>query len=125
MNTPRVLGIIFVAELLGASSHVFFRTVSRRLASPSVRDPAGVLRFAGAALAQPLVWAGLATATLAIAVWLAALNEAPLSVAYPMASMQFLVTLVASRIFLGERITRRKVIATGLIVTGIYLVTLR
>ncbi len=54
--------------------------------------------------------------------FVAGVRKGELSVLYPMVSLGYVCTLVWSRIFFHERITRQKAAALGLIVFGICLI---
>lgn len=57
-----------------------------------------------------------------LVVWLRILSIAPLSLAYPVASLNFLGVVIASRIFLKEPVGRRRLIGSSLITLGVALV---
>ena len=57
-----------------------------------------------------------------VVLWLVALAQNNLSLMYPLGSMQYLLTLLAARIFLGEKIDRPKLAGTFLVVSGIILI---
>ena len=66
--------------------------------------------------------AGIATYALEALVWLRILSEVPISVAFPIASLNFLGVALASRWFLGEVVTRRQWAGAGLVTMGVALV---
>lgn len=51
--------------------------------------------------------------------WLFVLSKLNISLVYPMTSLNFVLILVFSWLFLGERITMLQLLGIGLIVTGI------
>ena len=73
-------------------------------------------------LASGWVWLGIAIYAVEIVVWVRILSLVPLAVAFPIASLNFIAITLASRIFLGERVTRRRWAGTGLICAGVVLV---
>ena len=66
--------------------------------------------------------AGLATYALEAIVWLRILAEVPISVAFPIASLNFLGVALASRWVLGEVVTGRQWAGAGLVTLGVALV---
>ena len=70
-----------------------------------------------------LTWLGLALAMLGLGMllWLLVLQQIPVSVAYPMLSLNFVwVTLAAWKIW-REPVTTRHWLGVGLIITGIFI----
>lgn len=66
---------------------------------------------------------GIAAYTLEFPVWLAVLTLAPLSAAFPAASLGYVGVALAGRFALGERISRRRLMAMALVVLGVALVS--
>ena len=70
-----------------------------------------------------MIWLGLVTVIIGVVVWLIALAQTELSVAYPIDSLQYIMTLFAANIFLGEKIDRMKIMGTVLVIGGIVLIS--
>jgi multidrug transporter EmrE-like cation transporter len=68
-------------------------------------------------------WAGMLCYGTSVCVWLAALSKAPVSTAYPMLSLGYVVVATVSVIWLGELMTPSKVIGIALICAGVVLVS--
>ena len=66
--------------------------------------------------------AGLATYAIETVVWLRILADVPISVAFPIASLNFLGVALASRWFLGEPLSSRQWAGAGLVTIGVALV---
>ena len=58
-----------------------------------------------------------------VCVWLAALSKAPVSTAYPMLSLGYVVVAAVSVVWLGETLTPGKVLGIALICAGVVLVS--
>ena len=71
------------------------------------------------ALRSPTIWGGIATHVVEFGVWLEILGRLPLSIAFPLESISFVVVLVATRVFLRESISVRRWSGVGLICAGI------
>jgi multidrug transporter EmrE-like cation transporter len=81
------------------------------------------LLAAGGRLAlEPFVYGGLACYVVSVGVWLLALSRVPVSVAYPMLSIGYVVTAVAAWAFLGEQVTPLKLVGIGIIIVGVFIV---
>ncbi|MBD3844444.1 drug/metabolite transporter (DMT)-like permease [Bosea sp. OAE752] len=75
-----------------------------------------------AALRCGWVTAGLATYVAEFFIWLRILAEVPLSIAFPIASANFLAIALASAVLLGERVGRRQWLGAFLITCGVIVV---
>ncbi|MEJ0008113.1 MAG: transporter [Steroidobacteraceae bacterium] len=76
-----------------------------------------VLQLAGAA---PL-WFGMTCYAISVLVWLGALSRVPVSLAYPMLSIGYVVNAFAAAYLFGEALTAGKLAAIGLICTGVFM----
>lgn len=80
------------------------------------------LAMARALLASPWVVAGVLVYIVEIFVWLRILAEVPLSIAFPIASLNFLGVTLASAVFLKEPVGRRQWLGAVLITMGVVVV---
>jgi multidrug transporter EmrE-like cation transporter len=71
---------------------------------------------------EPHIAAGLACYVVSVAVWIVGLSRVPVSVAYPMLSVGYIVNAVAAWYLFGESLTAQKLAGIGFIVCGVYLV---
>ena len=86
-----------------------------------IEDASG-LALVGAVLRQPWVMAGVGVYIVEIFVWLRILAEAPLSIAFPVASLNFLGVALASALVLKEKVAPRQWLGAGLITFGVAIV---
>jgi multidrug transporter EmrE-like cation transporter len=68
-------------------------------------------------------WTGMVCYGASLCVWLAALSKAPVSTAYPMLSLGYVVVAVVSVGWLGESMTPAKIAGIVLICLGVVLLT--
>ncbi len=73
-------------------------------------------------LTQLPIIAGLACYGISVVVWIMALSRVPVSVAYPMLSIGYIVNAFAAYWLFGESLNAQKLIGIGVIVVGVYLV---
>jgi len=73
-------------------------------------------------LFQPIVFLGFVCYGVSALIWLSVLSRLPLSVAYPILSLNFVLILVTSAAILGEPVSTTKVAGTALIMGGIVLI---
>jgi len=75
--------------------------------------------FGISAVLSPAVFGGFALYGLAALIWLKVLTMLPLSVAYPILSLNFILIPLASSRFLGEPLSGGRMIGIVLVVSGI------
>ena len=116
MNTTIILW--FVASVVcDVAGQIFFKIGADRL--PQGAD----FRATVAAVARcGWITAGLATYVAEFFIWLRILAEVPLSIAFPIASANFLAITLASAVVLGERVGRRQWLGSFLITCGVIIV---
>lgn len=71
---------------------------------------------------QPHILGGLACYGVSVVVWIMALSRVPVSMAYPMLSIGYIVNAFAAWWLFGESITAQKLVGIGFIVIGVWLV---
>ncbi|HUH93996.1 MAG TPA: EamA family transporter [Casimicrobiaceae bacterium] len=76
----------------------------------------------GRAALEPHIAAGLGCYVVSVAVWIVGLSRVPVSVAYPMLSLGYIVNAVAAQYLLGESVTFARWLGIGFIVVGVWLV---
>ena len=79
-------------------------------------------RFWLSALSDGWLWTGVAIYIVEIVVWLEILERAPLSLAFPIASLNYCGILLASRFLLGETVGPRRWAGALLITLGVVIV---
>ncbi|MGE0357890.1 MAG: SMR family transporter [Burkholderiales bacterium] len=72
--------------------------------------------------ASPFVLGGVACYAVSLVVWILALSRVPVSVAYPMLSIGYVVNAVAAWMLFGESLAAQKLVGIGFIVVGVWLV---
>ena len=60
---------------------------------------------------------------LSVIVWILALSRVPVSIAFPMLSMAYIVTAVAAWYMLGEALSVTKVAGIGVIILGVIIIS--
>jgi drug/metabolite transporter (DMT)-like permease len=118
--TAAFLALFAVTVLLDVVGQLWFKLGLTRLPEKQPSDHIGV--FWKRVFSSPLLWAGIAAYALELILWLAVLANAPLSFVFPLASLSYVGVLVASRIVLGETLSRRRIAGALLITAGVALV---
>jgi len=102
--------LILVGVLLNAAAQLLLKAGTNAL-------PLG-LRLA----IEPHILAGLACYVVSVVVWIVALSRVPVSVAYPMLSIGYVVNAIAAWYLLGEAVTPMRLAGIGIIVLGVFIV---
>jgi multidrug transporter EmrE-like cation transporter len=113
MMQSRILVLILGAVVCSATGQLLLKSGARQLAGLARLD------FLTAAARNVHVLAGLGAWMTATIFWLFVLRVAPLSRAYGLTSLTYVLVLVASVHVLGEQVRRLHVVGTMLIVAGI------
>jgi multidrug transporter EmrE-like cation transporter len=71
---------------------------------------------------EPHIFGGLCCYVVSVVVWIMALSRVPVSIAYPMLSIGYIVNAFAAHWLFGEAVTSMKLAGIGFIVVGVYLV---
>ena len=72
---------------------------------------------------SPPFWSGMLCYAASVCVWVAALSKAPVSTAYPMLSLGYVVVAAVSVAWLGETLSPAKMLGIALICIGVVLVS--
>jgi multidrug transporter EmrE-like cation transporter len=102
--------IILVGVLLNAAAQLLLKAGTNAV-------PLGV-RLA----IEPHILGGLACYVISVVVWVIALSRVPVSIAYPMLSIGYVVNAVAAWYLLGEVLTPMRLTGIGIIIVGVFLV---
>jgi multidrug transporter EmrE-like cation transporter len=71
---------------------------------------------------EPHILGGLSCYVISVVVWIMALSRVPVSVAYPMLSIGYVVNAVVAYFWFGEALAGQKLLGIGFIVIGVWLV---
>lgn len=71
---------------------------------------------------QPYFAGGVGLYVVSLVVWIMGLSRVPVSVAYPLLSLGYVINAVAAHYLLGEAVTPLRWLGIGFIVLGVWLV---
>ena len=120
--TATALAIAITSVLLNAAAQLFLKAGT---------NVVGTVSFGGADTVQTLLqiaripwfWAGFACYGISLFTWIATLSRAPVSVAYPLLSIGYVVNALMAYWLSGESLTVQKIVGIGFIVTGVVLLS--
>jgi multidrug transporter EmrE-like cation transporter len=102
--------ILLVGVLLNATAQLLLKAGTNAM-------PLG-LRLA----IEPHILGGLACYVVSVVVWVIALSRVPVSMAYPMLSIGYVVNAIAAWYLLGEAVTPMRLAGIGVIIVGVFMV---
>jgi multidrug transporter EmrE-like cation transporter len=111
--------MLFGGVALNAAAQLLLKAATRT-SGVLVSDGGQVSWSAAAELlrASPL-WIGLACYAVSVILWLGALSRAPVSIAYPMLSVGYVLNAAAAAFLFSEALTTPKIVGILLIVGGV------
>jgi multidrug transporter EmrE-like cation transporter len=115
--------LILTGVGLNAAAQLLLKVATRPLAHFSQFNAAILGDSVLILFKSPPFWAGMVCYAASVCVWLAALSKAPVSTAYPMLSLGYVVVAAVSVMWLGESMTPAKVMGIALICAGVVLVS--
>ena len=119
--TAPAFAFLFTGVLLNAAAQLLLKGGTNRL---------GVITLTAGDWAATL-WrmategyfvAGIACYVVSVFVWILGLSRVPVSVAYPMLSLGYVVNAIAAHYLFGEAVTAQRWLGIGSIIIGVWLV---
>lgn len=71
---------------------------------------------------EPHILSGMACYAVSLVVWIMALSRVPVSIAYPMLSIGYVVNAVVAYFWLGEAVNFVRMLGIAVIVVGVFIV---
>jgi multidrug transporter EmrE-like cation transporter len=114
--------LIFSGVMLNAAAQLFLKAGTNTLGVVSFTPDA----WFGQALrigTNPHIIGGLACYAVSLVVWIMGLSRVPVSVAYPMLSIGYVVSAVAAYFLFGEVLGAGRWLGIGFIIVGVLLIS--
>ena len=115
--------LILTGVGLNAAAQLLLKLATKPLAHFSVFNADTLHGSVNILFKSAPFWTGMLCYAASVCVWVAALTKAPVSTAYPMLSLGYVVVAAVSVAWLGETLTLPKVLGIALICTGVLLVS--
>ena len=113
--------LLLCGVLLNTGAQLGLKAATRATGPITVAAPD--LRSAAFGLAsEPALWGALAAYGLSVLVWIVGLSRVPVSQAYPMLSLGYVLNAVLAWWLLGEALTAARMAGIGIIIVGVVLV---
>ena len=118
--TTHTLVLLIISIALGACGQLMFKAASRNL--PPFSE-LGLAKLMLTMFTTPLILAGFTSFFISSVLWIVALRSVPLSMAYPMVALSYVIIFAGSYYLFGEAVGWRHWVGAGLIISGILLIT--
>lgn len=106
--------------LLNAGAQLLIKAGTNALGD-SIVSPEGAVQTVLRVVFQPFILGGLICYVVSVGLWIVVLSQAPVSVAYPMLSIGYVVNAFLAYFLFGEALTVMKLVGIGVIVVGVFI----
>ena len=113
-------GLILIGVLINAGAQLLIKAGTTALGT--LVSPSGPFATVIRIVFQPYIFAGLVSYVVSVAIWIVVLSKVPVSVAYPMLSIGYVVNAIAGYYLFGETLNWSKLIGIGIIIIGVYMI---
>ena len=112
---------LVIGVLLNASAQLLLKAGTNVLGVITVTRDNWLGEFGRMAL-EPHLLGGILCYCVSVVVWIIGLSRVPVSIAYPMLSLGYIVNAIAAHYLLGESVTLARWAGIGFIIIGVWLV---
>ena len=119
--TWTAFSFLFTGVLLNAAAQLLLKAGTNVLGVISLTRE-NWLEQATRMAVQPHFIAGAACSGVSLVVWIIGLSRVPVSIAYPMLSLGYVINAIAAHYLLGESVTLARWLGIGFIVLGVWQV---
>jgi multidrug transporter EmrE-like cation transporter len=113
--------LLLTGVLLNAAAQLLLKAGTNRLGVITLSSgnwPSTLMQMAS----EGYFIAGIAFYGISVLVWILGLSRVPVSVAYPLLSLGYVVNAIAAHYLFGEAVTAQRWLGIGFIIVGVYLV---
>jgi len=121
MKTP-VLLLLLLGVLLNALAQLGLKSATAS-SGAIMLERNSLVAAAGIFLATPVFWAALAAYGLSVIVWVIGLSRVPVSQAYPLLSLGYVLTALGAWALLGETLSVQRMTGIAVIIAGVVLIS--
>jgi drug/metabolite transporter (DMT)-like permease len=112
---------LLTGVLLNAGAQLLLKTGTNALGVITLTRDDWLDQF-GRMAVEPHLAGGIACYVVSVVVWIIGLSRVPVSIAYPMLSLGYVVNAIAAHYLLGESVTLARWLGIGFIIIGVWLV---
>ena len=118
---PLTFSLLLTGVLLNAGAQLLLKAGTNRIGEFAF-SLENIVPIGMRVATSPPILAGLACYGVSVVVWILALSRVPVSVAYPLLSIGYIVNAVAAWYLFGESLGAQKLVGIAFIVAGVWLV---
>ena len=118
---PLTFSLVLAGVLLNACAQLLLKAGTNRVGEFAF-SLANVIPVGSRLAFNPYIAGGLACYVVSVVVWILALSRIPVSIAYPMLSIGYVVNALAAWALFGEALGPQKLAGIAFIVVGVFLV---
>ncbi|MEZ5473727.1 MAG: EamA family transporter [Steroidobacteraceae bacterium] len=115
-------GWLFLGVALNAGAQLGLKAATKAT-GPIAGNVAGIWQSGQQIAAVPAFWLALFAYGLSVVVWLVGLSRVPVSQAYPILSLGYVLTALLAWPLLGEIVSGQRVLGIFVIIAGVWLIT--
>ncbi len=112
---------LFAGVLLNAGAQLLLKAGTNALGVIGLGSGDWMLQFGRVAFERHIV-AGVGCYVVSLVVWIIGLSRVPVSIAYPMLSLGYIVNAIGAHYLFGESVTLSRWLGIGFIIVGVWLV---
>ncbi len=120
MNLP-TFGFILSGVLLNALAQLLLKSGTNAMGGAISLRGGHVISTLFQIATQPSILGGLACYGVSVLVWIMALSRTDVSLAYPMLSLGYVVSMLGAWLFLGEAVSPQRIAGLATILVGVVL----
>jgi drug/metabolite transporter (DMT)-like permease len=114
-------GVLLCGVLLNAFAQLWLKAATR-VSGPLIATDASVMEKALKLLSVPSLWFALTAYGVSVIVWIVGLSRVPVSQAYPLLSLGYVLNIGLAWWLFGEVPNIQRVLGVGVIIVGVVLV---
>ena len=118
---PLTFSLLMTGVALNAAAQLLLKAGTNRVGEFSFALE-NIVPIGSRLALSPFILGGLACYVVSVVVWILALSRVPVSVAYPMLSVGYILNALAAWMLFGESLPAQKLVGIGFIVIGVFLV---
>jgi len=115
-------GLIFTGVMLNAAAQILMKAGTNSIGHFEF-SIANILPIGWKLATEWHIVVALICYVVSVVVWILALSRVPVSIAFPLLSMAYIVTAVAAWYLLGEALSATKLVGIGVIILGVIIIS--
>jgi len=121
MNLP-TFGFIFAGICLNAVAQLLLKAGTNAVGAIHLTAENWFDTAIKLATQLPII-AGLTCYVISVVVWIIGLSRVDVTIAYPLLSLGYIINAIGAWYFLGEMVSAQRILAIGVIIVGVILLT--